>query len=152
MDPEKKRGCGNNHLSKADFLHHHIKHETPGYPHTSNPPTPNATTSAPINIVETNDHKILLHKTTYHVNPWKTDKLATKQIYHHIRNGLAPKNLTRVHPEDEDTPILSLPFEVTWKATWFTEYCVKALPNGNTTILIYTQNKPPRRKNSKRCP
>ncbi len=59
-----------------------------------------------------------------------------------IHNGLVPKRLIRVHEDDKDTPILSIPFEVTRKDKLLAEDCVKAFLNGNTAILTYMQNKP----------
>ncbi len=76
--------------------------------------------SVTLDILEIYDHKNLLHQTIYHINNWKTEHLFAKHICHHIHNGVVPKNLNRVHEDDEDTPLLSIPFEVTWKETWLT--------------------------------
>jgi hypothetical protein len=66
---------------------------------------------------------------------------------------VTPEHLARVHPEDEDTAILSIFFEVTWKAAWLTEDNVKALSNGITTIHTYIQiSKPPLRKKTRTTP
>ena len=63
-----------------------------------------------------------------HFNRWKPEYLTAKQICHHIHSGLMPGDLTRVHPEDEDTPIISIPFQVVWKATWLTKETVMSSP------------------------
>jgi hypothetical protein len=76
-------------------------------------PTSDALISPPLDIVEINDHKTLLHQTIYNVNQLKTEHFTAIHRCHHIRSGLTPELLTRVHPEDEDTPILSIPFGVT---------------------------------------
>ena len=73
-------------------------------------PTPDASNPAPIYIMEITDHKTLLHKALYHVKQLKTDHLTAKHLCHHINNGLTPEHLARIHPEDEDTPILDIPF------------------------------------------
>ncbi len=79
----------------------------------------------------------------------KTDHLTTKHLCHHIHSGITPKHLTRVHPEDEDTPILDIPFEVAWKATWLSEDIGRSLPNGNSTIPNYMMSKPPLKKKTR---
>ena len=80
-------------------------------------PTPDATNPAPLDIAEINDHKTLLHQTIYHAKHLKTDHITATDLYHHIHSGLTPEHLTSIRPEDEGTPILYIPFEVTWKAT-----------------------------------
>ena len=71
--------------------------------------------------MEINDRKALLHKTTYRVNQLKTDHLAAKHLCQHIHSGSTPEYLARIRPKDDDIPILAIPFEVTWKAAWFSE-------------------------------
>jgi hypothetical protein len=51
-------------------------------------------------------------KYKYHVKKWNTTHITAKQLCHHINSGLTPKNLTRVNPEDKDTPILTIPYKV----------------------------------------
>jgi len=80
-------------------------------------PTPDTANPAPLHIMEVKDHKTLLHKTIYYVNQVKKDDLTAKHLCQHIHNGFTPKHLSRVCPEDEDTSILAIPFEVTWQAT-----------------------------------
>ena len=79
----------------------------------------------------------------------KTNHLTAKHLCHHIHNGLTPERLTRIHPEDEDNPILAIPFEVTWKATWLSEDIVRSLPNGSSAIHNYTISKPLLRKKTR---
>ncbi len=109
-------------------------------------PTPEATSKAPIDIVENNDNKTLLHQTIYHVNRLKTDHLTTKHLCHHIHNGLTPEDLTRIHPEEKHTPILDIPFATTWKATWLLEDIIRTFPNGNAAIHNYKMSKLPLKK------
>ena len=97
-------------------------------------PTPDPTNTAPLTITEITDHKILLHKTIYQVDQLKTDHLTAKQLCQHVDSGFTPDHLTRIHPEDEDTPILDIPFQATWKATWVSEDIVKSLPNGTSAL------------------
>jgi len=103
--------------------------------------TLDATNSSPLDIVEINDHKTLLHQTIYHVNHLKTDQLTAKHLCQHIYNGLTPEHLTRIRSEDEDTPILAIPFEVSWKAIWLSEDTARSLPNGNPAIHSYKLSK-----------
>jgi hypothetical protein len=60
-----------------------------------------------------NDHKTLLHETIYHAKQLKTDHLTAKHLCQHIHNGFTPEQLARIPLEDEDTPILDIPFEAT---------------------------------------
>jgi hypothetical protein len=76
----------------------------------------------------------------------KTDHLTAKHLCHHIHIGLTPEHLTRIRTEDEYTPILAIPFEVTWKATWLSEAIVRSLPNGNSAVHNYRISKPALRK------
>jgi len=103
-------------------------------------------------MITTDNHKTLLHQTTYHVNQLKTNHLAAKHCCHHIHSGLTPKHITRIHYEDEDTPILAIPFEVTWKATWLSEDIVRSLPTGNSAIHNYGISKQPLRKKTRSPP
>ena len=91
--------------------------QTPGRTYTRYPPYTDAIISTPLDILEINDHQTILHETIYHVNHLKTGHLTAKHLCHHIHSGLTPDHFTCVHPEDEDIPILAIPFEVTWKAT-----------------------------------
>jgi hypothetical protein len=84
-----------------------------------------------------NDHNILLHHTIYHINQLKTDHLTAKHLCRHIHSGLTPEQLSRIRPEDEDTPILDIPFDDTWKATRLSEDNIKSLPNSNSAINNY---------------
>jgi cytochrome c peroxidase len=79
-------------------------------------PTLDTTNPAPLIITEITDRKTLLHKTIYHAKQLKTNYLTAKQLCQHIDTGFTPEQLTRIHPEDEDTPILDIPFQATWKA------------------------------------
>ena len=63
-------------------------------------------------------------------------------------NGLTPEHLVRIRPEDEDTPSLAIPFEVTWKAACLWEDIVRSLPNDNLAIHNYKMSKPPLKKNT----
>jgi hypothetical protein len=71
------------------------------------------------------------------------------KLCQHIDRGLTQEHLARVYREDEDIPILSIPFGVTWKIAWLTEGTVMALPNGKTTINIYFQPSPSLRKKAR---
>ena len=82
----------------------------------------------------------------------KTDQLSAKHRCHHIHSGLTPEHLTRVHPEDEDTPILDIPFGVRWQATWLSEDIARSLPNGNTTIHNNMSSKPSLTKKTRTTP
>ena len=73
----------------------------------------------------------------------KTDQLIAKHLCHHIHSDLSPEHLTHIRPEDEDTSILAITFEVKWKAAWLSEDIVRSLPNGNSTIHKYRISKPP---------
>jgi hypothetical protein len=51
------------------------------------------------------------------------------------------------NPEDEDTPILSLLFDVNWKPAWVAEETILTTPNEKTAIDTYhTGNAPTRKK------
>ena len=110
-------------------------------------PTLDTTNPAPLLIMEITDRKTLLHKTIYHAKQLKTDHLTAKQLCQHIDSGFKPEHLTRIHSDDEDTPILDIPFQATWKATWISEDTARSLPNGNTAIHNYNLSKlPPKKK------
>jgi hypothetical protein len=96
--------------------------------------------------LEINDIKILLNQTINHINQLKTDNLPAHHLCRHIHDGFVPEQLTRIHPEDEDIPILAIPFEVRWKPTWLSEDTVRSIPHGNIAIHNYIANKPPLRK------
>ena len=76
-------------------------------------PTPDASNPAPLHITEITDHKKLLHKTIYHVKQLKTDHLSARHLCQHVDSGFTSEHLARIHPEDEDTPILDIPFQAT---------------------------------------
>jgi len=115
-------------------------------------PTPDTTNPAPLHLMEVNDHKTLLHQTIYYTNQIKTDHLTAKHLCQHIHNGFTPKHLSRVCQEDEDTPILAIPFEVTWQATWLSEDTIRSLPNGNSAIQNYEGSKLPKKTNENGFP
>jgi hypothetical protein len=115
-------------------------------------PTPDTTNPAPLTVTEITDHKTLLHKTIYHVNQFRTDHLTAKQLCQHIDSGFTPEHLSRIHPEDEDTPILDIPFQATWKATWISEDTAKSLPNGTSALQNYKTNKHPPKKKTRTPP
>ena len=63
--------------------------------------------------------------------------------------GQNTEHLTRDKSDDEDTPILSIPFTVTWKPTWVSEDKEITTHSGNSTIATYTTaNAPTRKKNT----
>jgi hypothetical protein len=80
--------------------------------------------------MEIDGRKHLLHQTIYHVNKWRPEHLIAKQFCHHKMDGLTTAHLTRDNPEDEDIPILSIPFKVTWNPTWLSEATVLTTPSG----------------------
>jgi hypothetical protein len=115
-------------------------------------PTPDVSIPAPLHIMELKDHKTLLHNTIYHVTQLQSDHLTTKHLCQHIDNGFTPEHLARIHPEDEDTPILDIPFQATWKAAWISEDTVRSLPNGNLAIHNYKISKLPHKKITRTAP
>jgi hypothetical protein len=88
----------------------------------------------PLDVTTIDNHKHLLRNTIYHVHKWREDTLTAKQLCRHIGNGLIPNKLDRTNPEDEDTPILSTPFDIDWKPAWVDETFVLTNPNGKATI------------------
>jgi hypothetical protein len=115
-------------------------------------PTPDASNPAPLHIMEITDHKTLLHKTIYHVKQLKRDHLTAKKNCQHIHRGFTPEHIARIHPEDEDTPILDIPFEATWKAAWLSEDTARSLTNGNPAIHNYKNSKLPHKKKIRTAP
>ncbi len=67
-------------------------------------------------------------------------------------NGLTTAHLTRDNPEDEDAPILSIPFKVTWKPSRVSEATILTTPSGKSTIDNYTATKAPKRKKTRTSP
>jgi hypothetical protein len=82
-------------------------------------------------------------KKKYHVNRWNPTKLTAKHLCNHIHSGITPAQLTRVHPEDEGTPILSIAFNVAWNSAWVTESDLLHLPDVKIAIDKYMLNKAP---------
>jgi hypothetical protein len=109
-------------------------------------PTSDTSNPAPLHIMKITNYKTLLHKAIYQVNQLKTDHLTTKQLCQHIDNGFTPEHLARIHPEDEDTRILDIPFQAKWKAAWVSEDTARSLPNGNSAIHNYKNRKLPHKK------
>ena len=68
----------------------------------------------------------------------------------HMLTGITPTQLTRVHPEDEDTPILSTPFDFAWNSAWLIKSNTISIPNSKQTIDKYLQRKAPQRKRPER--
>ena len=66
--------------------------------------------------------------------------------------GLTAEHLTRENSDDEDTPILSIPFKVAWQPTWVRETTVLTTPSGKTTIDNYNTSKAPKRKKPRTSP
>jgi hypothetical protein len=50
------------------------------------------------------------------------------------------------NPEDEDTPILSIPFNIDKKLAWVDKSLVLTTPNNKAAIDTYHKNKAPTRK------
>jgi hypothetical protein len=115
-------------------------------------PTPDASNLAPLHIMEIIDHKTLLHKTIYRVKHLKTYHLTAKHICQHFHSGFTPEHLARIHPDDEDTPILDIPFKATWKEAWLPEDIARSLLNGNTAIHNYNIGKLPLKKKRRTAP
>jgi hypothetical protein len=80
------------------------------------------------------------------------EHLTAKQLCKHINNRLTPEQLTQDHSEDEDTPILSILFQITWKPAWMPEEIILTTPSGKTIIDNYTRNKAPIRKKTRTTP
>jgi hypothetical protein len=102
--------------------------------------------------MEITDHKTLLHKTIYHVKQLKTDHLTTKHLFQPIHSGFTPQHLARIHPEEEDTPILDIPFEATWEVAWLSEGTIRSLPNGGAAIHNKKVSKQPNKKKTRTAP
>ncbi len=92
-------------------IHNTLKRVGPPIPHDM--PDPQPTTDNPLDTMEIDGHKHLLRHTIYHVNKWRPERLTAKQFCHHRMGGLTTAYLTRDNPKDEDTPILSIPFNIT---------------------------------------
>jgi len=114
--------------------------------------SPQHTTSTPLDVTAIDNHKKLLHNTIYHVRKWKEDTLTAKQLSRHVENGLVPNKFDRTNPEDEDTRILSIPFNTDWKPAWMEEPLVITTPNGKSAIDTYHKNKAPTRKKVRTAP
>jgi hypothetical protein len=114
--------------------------------------TTDVSNPAPLHIMEIKDYKTLLHNTIYHVTQLKTDHLTTKHLCQHIDRGFTLEHLARIHPEDEDSPILDIPFQATWKAVWISEDTARSLPNGNLAIHNYKIRKLPHKKKARTAP
>ena len=121
-------------------------------PIPQNIPTPLQTPDTPLDTMEIDGHKYLLHQTIYHINQWHMAHLTAKPFCEHINNGLAPEHLKRDHSDDEDTPILSIPLQVTWNPTWVLEDTILATPSEKTAIDNYTQTKTPHARNREHHP
>jgi hypothetical protein len=65
---------------------------------------------------------------------------------------MAPAHLTRVHPNDEDTPILSIPFNVAWKSAWLVKSDIFNISNGKIDINKFLHNESPQRKHTRAIP
>ena len=83
-----------------------------------------------LEVLEVDDHRIQIHNTVYHVKKWNTSHITAKQLCQHIDSGLTPKNLVRINPEDEDTPILSIPYSVEWNSACLVEPDILHAHNG----------------------
>jgi hypothetical protein len=108
--------------------------------------SPQHTTSTPLDVTANDSHKILLHNTVYRVHKCKEDTLTATQLSRHDEIGLVPNKLDKTNPDDEDTPILSIPFNIDWKPAWVKESLELTTPNGKTAIDTYHKNKAPTRK------
>jgi hypothetical protein len=97
-------------------------------------------------VLEIDNHKLQLHNTIYHVKNFNTTYVTAKQLCHHIDTGLTPKALDRINPEDEDTPILSIPYKVEWNNAWLTEPDLHHAHNGTQALETYKQTTAPQRK------
>jgi hypothetical protein len=90
---------------------------------TQTPPSPITPTTPEhgLQVLEVDNNKIQIHNTIYHyVNNLNTAHITAKRLCQHIDSGLTQKNLARIDPEDEDTPILSIPYKVEWNSAWLT--------------------------------
>jgi hypothetical protein len=131
-------------------IHNTLKRARPPIPQDI--PDPQHTTDNPLDTMEIDGHKHLLHHTFYHVNKWRPERLTAKQFCHHRMGGLTTAHLTRDNPEDEDAPILSITFNITWNPTRVSEAMVLTTPNGKSTIDKYITTKAPTRKKVRASP
>ncbi len=69
-----------------------------------------------------------------------------------MMEGLTAEHLTRDNSDEEDTPILLIPFTVTWRPTWVSEDTVLTTPSGNSTIATYITTNAPIRKKTRTYP
>ncbi len=60
---------------------------------------------------------------------------------HRLRTNT--KNLVRVNPEDEDTPILSIPYKVKWNCAWLADLDILHAHNGTQAVETYKQSTAP---------
>jgi hypothetical protein len=127
-----------------------LKRPTPPIP--KDLPDPHHTADNPLDTMEIDAHKHLPHCTIYHVNKWRPEHLTAKQFCQHRMEGLTYAHLTRDNSEDEDTPILSIPFRVTWNPTWVSKTTVLTTPSGKSTIDKYNTTKAPTRKKTRTTP
>jgi hypothetical protein len=102
--------------------------------------------------MEVDDHKIQLHDKIYHVKTWEPSTITAQILCQHISQGHAPKQRDRVNEEDEDTPILSIPFKVEWDSARITETDIILAHNGKQTIETYTLNTAPKQKKTRKHP
>ena len=98
-------------LRRASSTHTSTKKRTV-IPTPNTIPTPSAINDNPLVVLETDDYKILLKHILYNINHWKPENLTAKLLCHLIHSDLTPGDLTRIRPEDEETSIISIPFQV----------------------------------------
>ena len=145
----------NKHLNPKNInLNQHTQKnlKRPPPPVPKDLPDPHHTADNPLDAMEIDAHKHLPHCTLYHVNKWKLEHLTAKQFCHHRMEGLTTAHLTQENSDDEDTPILSIPFRVTWNPTWVSETTVLTTLNGKNTINNYNVKKAPTRKKIRTTP
>jgi len=78
--------------------------------------------------------------------------MITRDLCKYIHSGLALDHFIRVHPEDEDTPILIIPSNVAWIGAWLTKSDFLQLPNGKIALDKYVLNKIPLSKKKQTTP
>ena len=62
------------------------------------------------------------------------------------------KNLVQINPEDEDTPILSIPYSGEWNNAWLTEPNILHAHNGIQAAETYNQTTAPQCKKTRKTP